>query len=116
MRGGHLLPHPAVTERRADLTGADKAVSEVLDEVNVRMHGLMSSGTYHREFLDWLAERGYRVTPIAACCSLHGRVCEPPSELCCRFCTEGAHPEHGDGSQCSAPDLSRHSLTRLSDL
>ena len=22
-----------------------------------------------------------------ACCDLHGRNCEPPSELCCRYCT-----------------------------
>jgi len=50
-------------ERRADLTGADKAVSEVLDEINVRMHGILSSGSYHREFADWLAERGYVIAP-----------------------------------------------------
>jgi hypothetical protein len=52
-------------ERRADLTGADKAVSEVLDEINVRMHGFASGGSYHREFLDWLADRGYRVALTA---------------------------------------------------
>lgn len=43
----------------------------------------------------------------ATCCDLHGRNCEPPSELCCRHCTEASHPEHADGSACSAPDLSR---------
>jgi hypothetical protein len=42
-----------------------------------------------------------------ACCDLHGRFCEPPSELCCYACTEGTHPLHADGSTCSAPDLSR---------
>jgi hypothetical protein len=43
------------------------------------------------------------------CCDLHGRNCEPPSELCCRWCTEVAHGLlglHSDGSVCSAPDLS----------
>lgn len=40
------------------------------------------------------------------CCDLHGRICEPPSELCCKSCTEAAHPGHADGSACSAPDLS----------
>lgn len=49
--------------------------------------------------------------PVAAqCCDLHGRNCEPPSELCCWSCTEASHPEHRDGSVCSAPDLSRSQL------
>lgn len=42
----------------------------------------------------------------ALCCDLHGRNCEPPSELCCSACTESAHPQHADGSACSNPDLS----------
>jgi hypothetical protein len=44
------------------------------------------------------------------CCDLHGRNCEPPSELCCQDCTEAAHDtfpiRHADGSTCSAPDIS----------
>lgn len=40
------------------------------------------------------------------CCDLHGRNCEPPSELCCERCTEATHPAHADGSVCSNPDLS----------
>jgi hypothetical protein len=48
-----------------------------------------------------------RLGAQAPCCDIHGRNCEPPSELCCRFCTEAAHPEHLDSSTCSAPDLSR---------
>jgi len=44
------------------------------------------------------------------CCDLHGRNCEPPSELCCWDCTEATHPEHRDGSTCSHPDLSGFSL------
>lgn len=47
----------------------------------------------------------------AACCDLHGRNCEPPSELCCHNCTEASHDtwpiRHADGTVCSAPDLSR---------
>lgn len=50
---------------RDELDGVDRAVSETLDEVNVRMHGLMSSGSYHAEFCDWLAERGYEVVDAA---------------------------------------------------
>jgi len=50
----------------------------------------------------------------AACCDLHGRNCEPPSELCCEKCTESHHngmttpdaPYHSDGTPCSNPDLS----------
>ena len=46
----------------------------------------------------------------ATCCDIHGRNCEPPSELCCDRCTEAAHDtfpiRHADGSTCSAPDLS----------
>jgi hypothetical protein len=28
------------------------------------------------------------------CCDLHGRNCEPPSELCCEYCGEAYHPKH----------------------
>jgi hypothetical protein len=50
------------------------------------------------------------------CCDLHGRHCEPPSELCCEGCTEAAHGYHlRDGSRCSNPDLSgyREELLQL---
>jgi hypothetical protein len=40
------------------------------------------------------------------CCDLHGRNCEPPSELCCQDCTEANHPDHPHGEKCSNPDLS----------
>lgn len=55
----------------------------------------------------WVLERvvDEESTPMT-CCDLHGRNCEPPAELCCWFCTEASHPEHRDGSICSAPDLS----------
>lgn len=63
--------------------------------------------------LDWADDR--EVALVAAvdaldrwsCCDLHGRDCEPPSELCCHRCTEASHPDHTDGSICSAPDVSR---------
>jgi hypothetical protein len=34
------------------------------------------------------------------CCDLHGVGCEPPSELCCEECPEGAHPRHLNGVAC----------------
>ena len=38
------------------------------------------------------------------CCDLHGKNCEPPSELCCWDCTEVTHDgfpiRHADGSKC----------------
>jgi hypothetical protein len=34
------------------------------------------------------------------CCPLHGRRCEPPSELCCVKCSEARHPEHPPGVPC----------------
>ncbi|HST86669.1 MAG TPA: hypothetical protein VLL08_33330 [Kineosporiaceae bacterium] len=36
----------------------------------------------------------------AGCCDLHGTNCEPPSDLCCRQCTEAAHPHHPTGVPC----------------
>lgn len=47
-----------------------------------------------------------RVLGDVPCCDLHGRNCEPPSELCCQHCTEASHPDHADGSACWSPDLS----------
>lgn len=38
---------------------------------------------------------------LVGCCDLHGRHCEPPSELCCVDCTEVAHPEHWPGARCT---------------
>lgn len=38
------------------------------------------------------------------CCEMHNRHCEPPSELCCRWCSEAAHDSfpfrHADSSRC----------------
>lgn len=48
--------------------------------------------------------------PASCSCDLHGRTCEPPSELCCENCTEARHPYHVDGSICSAPDLSGYAM------
>lgn len=46
-------------------------------------------------------EVGGMVRPIVIpCCDLHNQNCEPPSELCCRSCTEAGHPEHPRGVQC----------------
>jgi hypothetical protein len=40
------------------------------------------------------------------CCDLHGRNCEPPSELCCYNCTEADHPGHLLLGPCSSPIVS----------
>lgn len=38
--------------------------------------------------------------PASSCCDSHNVHCEPPSELCCGFCTEVCHPEHAQGVVC----------------
>lgn len=38
---------------------------------------------------------------VAKCCDLHNSHCEPPSELCCRECTEANHPVHPVGVRCT---------------
>lgn len=38
--------------------------------------------------------------PTTPCCDLHGINCEPPSELCCRDCTEVDHPQHWTLGPC----------------
>lgn len=47
------------------------------------------------------------------CCDSHGRLCEPPGDLCCAQCVEAGHRlfdsrlgQHADGSVCVNPDLS----------
>jgi hypothetical protein len=51
------------------------------------------------------------------CCDMHGRNCEPPSELCCRDCPEAAHDtfpiRHADGSVCSAPGAAQGGFERM---
>lgn len=37
------------------------------------------------------------------CCDLHNQNCEPPGDLCCRWCVEYSHPQHADGSLCVLP-------------
>lgn len=59
---------------------------------------------YHAHVAEHLAAALF--SPGTPCCDLHNRNCEPPSELCCERCTEGAHPGHRDGTACIAPDLS----------
>lgn len=43
--------------------------------------------------------------PVVPCCDLHGRNCEPPSELCCGACTERNHFDHPRGEVCSSPNV-----------
>jgi len=51
------------TRRRDELTGADAALAEVLDEYLRRIHGVLSSHQDVDAFTDWLGERGYQVVP-----------------------------------------------------
>ena len=37
---------------------------------------------------------------LVPCCDHHNIHCEPPSELCCRHCTEVDHPNHPYGVRC----------------
>lgn len=45
------------------------------------------------------------------CCDSHNQHCEPPSELCCRHCTEVSHDmfpiRHGDGTPCVMDSATR---------
>ena len=71
-----------------------------------------------------LADDWAEVPDAARCCDLHGRNCEPPSELCCENCTEARHAGwtddrgtqrfgHPRGEKCSSPDLSDMSASGL---
>jgi hypothetical protein len=64
-----------MTPRRGDLTGADLALSQVLDDWLVRQHGILSSRSGHDDVRDGLAARGYRIVPTA---QPHLPVPEPP--------------------------------------
>ena len=50
------------------------------------------------------------------CCDLHGRNCEPPSELCCENCTEADHPAHRQLGPCSNPILSPSTLAEAAKI
>jgi len=65
--------------------------------------------------------------PKRPCCDLHGRNCEPPSELCCENCTEARHAGWADergtrrfghpaGELCSSPDLSPNTLAEAAKI
>jgi len=45
--------------KRDDLPPLEQAVSDVLDEYLWRLHGIVSSWSHPREFIQWLNERGY---------------------------------------------------------
>lgn len=99
---------------RADAAEADRdrvwAVIQAAREAARRTTAIAiaSGGRIDTPTIDRLRRAlGMRGTwPTGCRCDLHGRTCEPPSELCCEKCTETQHPDHADGSACSAPDLS----------
>ncbi|MEU8035684.1 hypothetical protein [Streptosporangium sp. NPDC049078] len=50
-----------MSNRRDELPDLERAVSDTLDELNHRMHGLTSSNAHPHEFLTFLAERQHVV-------------------------------------------------------
>ena len=40
------------------------------------------------------------------CCDMHNVNCEPPSELCCEYCTERNHPNHNRMIPCVLAEVS----------
>lgn len=79
--------------RRNDLEPLQRAVSDALDELNHRMHGLVSSDAYPDDFLGLLAEHGYAVVP-AACPETAETQASPAPRR--HRCVLGPHsgPEH----------------------
>lgn len=51
-------------DRRDDLDPMTRAVSDTLDELLWRAHGLATSWSNPEWFIDWLGERGYEVVPL----------------------------------------------------
>lgn len=50
-----------MADRRAELDPLTRAVSDSLDELLWRHHGIASSWSNPEDFLKWLEERGYVV-------------------------------------------------------
>jgi hypothetical protein len=44
----------------------EEAVTEVIDEILGRHHGIITGQRHGADFLDWLRERGYTVVKIRA--------------------------------------------------
>jgi len=52
-----------MSERRDDLDPLTRAVSDTLDELLWRAHGISTSWSNPEWFIEWLAGRGYQITP-----------------------------------------------------
>jgi hypothetical protein len=50
---------------REELSDLERAVSDVIDEILGRHHGIFTSQNHAQDFLDWLQERGYLVVPVS---------------------------------------------------
>ncbi len=84
--------------RRDDLYPLHRAVSDALDELNHRMHGLMSSNAYPEDFLQFLAERGYTVVPATCTETTVGLLGDLTGPQIRHRCVLGAHD--GDEHRC----------------
>lgn len=84
-------PHPRRSEKAGDLIlMADGRVALASRRIwagwtpGYELHVFLADGT--RVIGPW-RER-------LVCCDLHNVNCEPPSELCCEYCSEAFHPKH----------------------
>lgn len=85
---GKVIP---LERRAADLhEGRTTAVAEAKPDTLVQPLGRAAEEALPSIEDDPVAKR----LGIVRCCDLHGSNCEPPSELCCRYCTEANHPDH----------------------
>ena len=84
-------PHPRRTEKAGDyILMADGRIALAARNIwagwtpGFRLHITLTDGT--TVIGPW--------TERPVCCDSHNQHCEPPSELCCEYCTEINHPNH----------------------
>jgi Protein of unknown function (DUF2829) len=114
----YLVPGSTFTVNRPPLLGIYPAGTEIRYRPHVDIRAADGSCSPWQPAQDALLADDWAEVPAEArCCDLHGRNCEPPSELCCEECTEVRHAGwvsgngfqqygHPRGEACSNPDLS----------
>lgn len=102
-----LYPHLIAEERRALAYHAEQLANEYRD---IRYYRDLTGAQRDEAFKRWMEiARGLHPgrQPAAPCCDMHNVHCEPPSDLCCRRCTEAGHDtfpiRHADGAPCVLP-------------
>lgn len=86
----------SIAGEQADADAADEAAFLAWLDAYTRKP---ADGTYHDHLrAAFIAGTVHaRNASPGQCCDLHGRNCEPPSELCCWECTEARHGGWTDG-------------------